>query len=54
MYPKALFLIVGSGMMEKKWKELVGIEGLEDSFLFPGQVTYEKMPAYFNAMDIFS
>lgn len=52
-YPGTVFLIVGSGMMEKSWKALVKSEGLKGSFIFTGQVVYEKMPFYFSAMDIF-
>ena len=52
-YPQALFLIVGSGIMEKRWKELVTQEGVKNFFVFTGQIPYGKMPIYFNAMDIF-
>jgi glycosyltransferase involved in cell wall biosynthesis len=52
-YPDALFLIVGSGMMEKPWKDLAKSEGAESCFIFTGQIPYENMPTYFNSMDIF-
>jgi glycosyltransferase involved in cell wall biosynthesis len=52
-YPQATFLIVGSGIMDKKWKDIVKSEGVESSFLFTGLVAYKRMPIYFNAMDIF-
>lgn len=50
--PETFFLIAGAGVMEKKWKSLTGSEGVAGSFLFTGQISYEKMPLYFNSMDI--
>lgn len=52
-YPDTLFLIVGNGVMDKHWKDLVKSEGVESSFLFTGQISYKRMPVYFNSMDIF-
>lgn len=51
-YPDALFLVVGKGIMEKPWKDLTRSEGASGSFLFTGQVPYEKVPLYFNSIDI--
>ncbi|MBA7673358.1 2-deoxystreptamine N-acetyl-D-glucosaminyltransferase [subsurface metagenome] len=52
-YPDTLFLIVGEGVMGRYWKDLVESEGVESSFIFTGQIPYEKMPVHFNSMDIF-
>lgn len=53
-YPNTLFFIAGEGIMRKAWEDLAKSEGVENSFLFTGQVPYQKMPIYFNAMDIFT
>jgi glycosyltransferase involved in cell wall biosynthesis/SAM-dependent methyltransferase len=52
-YPATRFLIVGDGIMFKPWLKLAKELGLENSFIFTGQVPYDNVPAYFNAMDIF-
>jgi glycosyltransferase involved in cell wall biosynthesis len=46
------FLIVGDGPMKTAWQERVSREGLDNHFIFSGQVPYEEVPIYGNAMDI--
>lgn len=46
------FLIIGDGVMRETWENLTKTEGVEKNFIFTGQVSYEKVPEYFNIMDI--
>ena len=52
VYPQSLFLIVGDGIMRKTWEDLARAQGIKESFIFTGQINYEEMPLYFNAMDV--
>jgi glycosyltransferase involved in cell wall biosynthesis len=45
-------LIVGRGRLEKKLKNLVVELSLKDRVVFTGQISHEKVPDYFNAMDV--
>ena len=46
-------LIVGGGSLLEPFKERVRIAGLEDSFEFPGYVSYQSLPALYKRMDVF-
>ena len=46
------FLLVGDGPMMKSWKSAVAADGLQDHFIFTGQVPYKSVPLYIGAMDI--
>lgn len=50
--PEIRFLIVGDGVMRTEWMEKTKKIGLEDCFVFPGQVPYNKVPYYINAMTV--
>jgi glycosyltransferase involved in cell wall biosynthesis len=50
--PLCKFVLIGEGPMKKKWIDKVEREGLSNSFLFPGQVKYEKVAVWLGAMDI--
>lgn len=47
------FLIVGEGEWKKKLEEDVKSKGLEKSWMFVGNVPYDKVPLYINASDVF-
>lgn len=51
-FPEARFLIVGDGEMRGEWESQVRRLGLEEAFDFPGQVPYEAIPLYLNAMEL--
>jgi len=51
-FPDALFLLAGDGVERAAWEDLAGRAGLKSRFLFTGQVPYEKVPLYLNAMDV--
>ena len=51
-YPNSKFLLVGDGPMMTEWKRVVLSMGLEDSFIFTGQVPYKEVHKYIGAMDI--
>ncbi len=46
------FLLVGDGPMMDIWKNKVKKKGLQDAFIFTGQVPYKKVPEYIGVMDI--
>jgi len=46
------FLLVGDGPMMDAWKTKVNQKGLQDVFVFTGQVPYKEVPEYIGAMDI--
>jgi len=46
------FLLVGDGPMMDTWKNKVKNKGLQDAFIFTGQVLYKKVPEYIGVMDI--
>ena len=46
------FLLVGDGPMMDIWKNKVKKKGLQDVFVFTGQVPYKKVPEYIGVMDI--
>jgi len=51
-FPNVRFLLVGDGPMMDAWKTKVNQKGLQDVFVFTGQVPYRKVPEYIGAMDI--
>jgi glycosyltransferase involved in cell wall biosynthesis len=51
-FPNVRFLLVGDGPMIDLWKNKVSKKGLQDAFIFTGQVPYKKVPEYIGAMDI--
>lgn len=51
-FPNVRFLLVGDGPMMDAWKNKVNQKGLQDYFIFTGQVPYKKVPEYIGAMDI--
>ncbi len=46
------FLLVGDGPMMDIWKNKVKKKGIQDAFIFTGQVPYKKVPEYIGVMDI--
>ena len=50
--PETKFLIVGDGVMRTEWMQRTKKIGLEDYFIFPGQVSYNEAPYYINAMTL--
>ncbi|MEW6077772.1 MAG: glycosyltransferase family 4 protein [Thermodesulfobacteriota bacterium] len=50
--PAARFLIVGDGPMRRVWAEMVEAMGLERYFIFTGEIEYEALPHWINAMDV--
>lgn len=46
------FLLVGDGPMMDSWKNSVVADGLQDHFIFTGQVPYKSVPLYISAMDM--
>jgi len=46
------FLIVGEGPMKNAWIQKAAARNLSDHFIFTGQVPYEMVPYYVNAMDV--
>jgi len=51
-FPTTRFLIVGDGVMKNEWVGKAKSAGLEDYFIFPGQVPYNEVPNYINAMTV--
>jgi glycosyltransferase involved in cell wall biosynthesis len=51
--PTAKALIVGDGYLLAHFKEAVAKAGLTDRFTFTGYLAYEKLPEFYNQMDIF-
>lgn len=52
-FPKTLFLIVGNGQELTNLKKLVQIQSLEKNVIFTGFVSYNEIPKYYAAADIF-
>lgn len=46
------FLLVGDGPMMDRWKNSVTADGLQDHFIFTGQVPYKSVPLYISVMDM--
>lgn len=51
--PTAKSLIVGDGYLLRQFKEAVQKAGLAERFTFTGYVAYERLPEYYNRMDVF-
>jgi glycosyltransferase involved in cell wall biosynthesis len=51
-FPSARFLIVGDGPARGAWHDAVRAAGLQDAFVFPGQVTHADVGTWINAMDV--
>jgi len=51
--PTAKALIVGDGYLLAHFKESVQKAGLTDRFTFTGYLAYEKLPEFYNRMDVF-
>jgi glycosyltransferase involved in cell wall biosynthesis len=49
----ARLLVVGSGPMAEEWQALVNSVGLTKKVFFAGRVEDERLPAYFQACDVF-
>ena len=50
--PKTKFLIVGDGIMRKKWEDMAKEFGLNEKFIFTGRVPYKDVPKYINVGDV--
>ena len=50
--PESKFLIVGDGMMQNELESAVKDLGLEDKFVFTGNVPFEVVPKYISASDV--
>lgn len=50
--PAARFLIVGDGPMKKTLQEQTRAKKLKNFFIFTGEVDYEFLPLWINAMDV--
>lgn len=50
--PTTRFLLVGDGVMRSQWEALARRLGVEQAIVFTGQVPYEQIPLYLQAMDI--
>jgi radical SAM superfamily enzyme YgiQ (UPF0313 family) len=50
--PNTNFLIVGDGIMKDKWIRQAKELGVNNKFIFTGNVPYEKVPLYINASDV--
>jgi glycosyltransferase involved in cell wall biosynthesis len=51
-HPECRFVIIGEGPMKDKWKEMIGQAGLENAFMFTGQIFYHELAKWINAMDV--
>ncbi len=51
-YPMTRFLLVGDGEMRMQWETLAKQNGVDTSIWFTGQIPYEQVPSYLQAMDI--
>jgi phosphatidylinositol alpha-1,6-mannosyltransferase len=52
--PEARLLIVGSGPYDGTLRSLARGTGMDDRVVFTGAVSYEELPAYFRAGDVFA
>ncbi len=50
--PDVCFVIIGEGPMRKTWERQGESLLLTDKILFTGQIAYEEMPFWINAMDV--
>ncbi|MEW6027533.1 MAG: glycosyltransferase family 4 protein, partial [Planctomycetota bacterium] len=50
--PQSRFIIIGSGELDKEFRDKVDLLGVKDRFVFTGQITFDKIPLYINAFDI--
>jgi phosphatidylinositol alpha-1,6-mannosyltransferase len=53
-YPAVRLLIVGSGPYDKSLRALAAGTGVADRVVFSGAVSYDELPAYFRAGDVFA
>jgi glycosyltransferase involved in cell wall biosynthesis len=51
-FPGALFVVIGEGPLKERWRQQAQERGLGNYFLFTGQVAYEQIPLWINAMDV--
>lgn len=51
--PRTKALIVGGGYYLEAYREAVRKVGLEDAFEFPGYVSYDQLPVYYERMSVF-
>jgi len=49
----ASLLVVGTGPMERRWRQLAAATGVADRVHFLGEVEDEVLPAYYHAADLF-
>jgi glycosyltransferase involved in cell wall biosynthesis len=52
--PRARLVVVGDGPEGPRLRRLAGELGLEQSVTFAGAVTYEDLPGYYAACDVFA
>lgn len=50
--PDCRFLIIGEGPMKEVWRDMAAAKGLGHAFIFTGQIPYQAVPYWINAMDI--
>lgn len=50
--PTTRFLIVGDGVMRHAWEQLARQRGVATSMWFTGQLPYQQIPRYLQAMDV--
>ena len=50
--PDCRFLIIGEGPMKEEWQRMVKRLGLRDAFTFTGQIPYNNLLNWINAMDV--
>jgi glycosyltransferase involved in cell wall biosynthesis len=50
--PRTIFFIIGEGPMKTIWKQRTEKIGLNEAFVFLGQIDYENVPRWIGAMDI--
>ncbi|HEX2030692.1 MAG TPA: glycosyltransferase family 4 protein [Actinomycetota bacterium] len=53
-FPEVRFLIVGSGPDEERLRSLARRKGVEERVTFAGEVSYDELPGYFRAGDVFA
>lgn len=52
-YPRVLFLIIGEGPEERRIRNLVLNLGVKNNVCFLGNISYDKIPDFFSACDLF-
>lgn len=50
--PSSIFIIIGEGPMKDIWMKKVRNSGIQEHFLFTGQVEYEKVPIWIGSSDL--